>query len=313
MHAPHSPSPSSKPSQLAKATILIATFLPSTYAANQWLYPDVHTIPTYNFLDTVNASWTSNFVAPYLLLLCHPPDDTAHYAYPYNHSIPATGSSLVPLDDGQAWTCHFQVSDLHDSSANPPTFNSNDFNIVLNYGQKPIVWSDTNSSGESPASGAIANPTTGSPSSSIRSSEPTLSPTTTISTSLTSTSTSSPPPPTTAPIPASTSTSKSSSTPSSAPTPSQGLSKSQKVAVIVGTIMGALFLLILTIAILFVRRLRSIERNTSVVYRRSGADRNGDRFGGGGGKGGEYPGLEAPRERWKGVELQHDHQMQGFF
>ena len=88
MHAPHSPSPSSKPSHLAKATILIATLLPSTYAANQWLYPDVHTIPTYNFLDTVNASWTSNFVAPYLLLLCHPPDDTAHYAYRRSHPQP---------------------------------------------------------------------------------------------------------------------------------------------------------------------------------------------------------------------------------
>ena len=81
MHAPHSLSLSPRPSHLAKITILIATLLPSIYAANEWLYPDVHTIPTYNFLDMVNASWTSNFVDPYLLLLCHPPDDITHYAY----------------------------------------------------------------------------------------------------------------------------------------------------------------------------------------------------------------------------------------
>lgn len=75
--------------------------------------------------------------------------------------------------------------------------------------------------------------------------------------------------------------------------------------------MGALFLLILATAILFVIRLRRKERDTGVVYRRSGTGRNGDGYGVG--KEEEYPGLEAPRERWKGVELHHDHQMQGYF
>ena len=90
MRAPHRTCSDSRPSRIAKYIVLIATILARTCAAtlpappspaDKWLYPDVNTVSTYNYLDTVNASWTSNFVAPYLLLRCQHPNDTVHYAY----------------------------------------------------------------------------------------------------------------------------------------------------------------------------------------------------------------------------------------
>ena len=35
-----------------------------------WLYPDPSTTPTFNYLDTLNASWTSDFSTPWLHLWC---------------------------------------------------------------------------------------------------------------------------------------------------------------------------------------------------------------------------------------------------
>ena len=35
-----------------------------------WLYPDPSTTPTFNYLDTLNASWTSDFSSPWLHLYC---------------------------------------------------------------------------------------------------------------------------------------------------------------------------------------------------------------------------------------------------
>lgn len=67
--------------------------------------------------------------------------------------------------------------------------------------------------------------------------------------------------------------------------------------------MGALLLLVIAIAVLFVLRMRRSERN-AVVYR-SGA---GNGYGGT-----EVPGLEAPRERWKGVKVIPSGRMEGYF
>ena len=73
---------------IAISAVLVATFArtsatlaTSPSPVDQWLYPDVNTLPTYNYLDIVNASWTSNFIAPYLLLNCRHPNDILHYAY----------------------------------------------------------------------------------------------------------------------------------------------------------------------------------------------------------------------------------------
>lgn len=72
------------------SVVLVATLVartgPATIptppsSADKWLYPALNTDPTYNYLDTVNASWTSNFVDPYLLLRCQHPNDTVDYAY----------------------------------------------------------------------------------------------------------------------------------------------------------------------------------------------------------------------------------------
>lgn len=103
MRAPNRTYSYSRTSRIAKSTALIATLLTRTCAAtlpappspaDKWLYPDVNTLPTYNYLDTVNASWTSNFVAPCLLLRCQHPNDTAHYAYRRSSWPPAWTPSL---------------------------------------------------------------------------------------------------------------------------------------------------------------------------------------------------------------------------
>ena len=67
--------------------------------------------------------------------------------------------------------------------------------------------------------------------------------------------------------------------------------------------MGALLLLVIAIAVLFILRTRRSERNP-VMYR-SGA--------GNGYEVKEVPGSEAPRERWKGVDVVPGGRMQGYF
>lgn len=45
--------------------------LPSlTIAENRWLYPDPKTSPTYNKIDILNASWTTDYDQPQLVLWC---------------------------------------------------------------------------------------------------------------------------------------------------------------------------------------------------------------------------------------------------
>lgn len=67
--------------------------------------------------------------------------------------------------------------------------------------------------------------------------------------------------------------------------------------------MGALLLLVIAIAVLFVLRTRRSERN-AVVYRRGAGDGYGVK---------EVGGMAAPRERWKGVEVVPSGPMQGYF
>ena len=96
MRAPNRLSSYTRTSFIATSSVLIATLARSCGAtiptppspADQWLYPDTNTVPTYNYLDTVNASWTSNFAAPYLLLRCQHPNDAVHYAYRKSFSPP---------------------------------------------------------------------------------------------------------------------------------------------------------------------------------------------------------------------------------
>ncbi|CAF9933239.1 MAG: hypothetical protein ALECFALPRED_005533 [Alectoria fallacina] len=222
-------------------------------------------------------------------------------------SVSATGSALVPLDDGNTWVCHFQLSDLRTSSTTPPTFISNDFNIVLNNGQKPVLWTNSQDGGDTTVSRLTSNPSTTFPtmptSSTSKASTSAIRSSTTTSSAITAHIPLSSPAstPITAPTSPSTTTSSSAvipppTQPPASPPPSSttsGLSKSQKVAITVGATMGALLLLIIAIAVLFFRRTRRSARN-AVVYR-SGP--------GNGSESKEVSGSEAPRERWKGVEI----------
>ena len=92
----------SRTSCITGSALLLALLLAETCAASlppppspadKWLYPDVNTLPTFNYLDIVNASWTSNFVAPYLLLRCQHPNDAIHYAYRTSFWLPVLAPS----------------------------------------------------------------------------------------------------------------------------------------------------------------------------------------------------------------------------
>ena len=107
MRAPIRACSSSRIPAIANFTLLVAilardcsAILPAPPSTDdKWLYPDVNTSPTYNYLDVVNASWTSNFVAPHLLLRCQHPNDATHYAYrtssPPPPSSPSTSNATL--------------------------------------------------------------------------------------------------------------------------------------------------------------------------------------------------------------------------
>lgn len=62
-----------KPSRYALmlSIAVIARIASADSGANgTWLYPDPSTTPTFNYLDTLNASWTSDFSTPWLHLWC---------------------------------------------------------------------------------------------------------------------------------------------------------------------------------------------------------------------------------------------------
>lgn len=49
---------------------LVARATSAADSNGAWLYPDPSIVPTFNYLDTLNASWTSDFSTPWLHLWC---------------------------------------------------------------------------------------------------------------------------------------------------------------------------------------------------------------------------------------------------
>ena len=56
--------------------LAISYITPSTGPIGTWLYPSITDIPTFNYLDTLDASWQTNFPNAYLALYCGASDNT---------------------------------------------------------------------------------------------------------------------------------------------------------------------------------------------------------------------------------------------
>lgn len=149
------------PSQLA---LLLATILPSisAEASERWIFPSVDSNPIYNYLDIVNASWTSTYNPPTLILWCH--NATAGAAdkrlYPqYNQTVPQTGSRLIPLNyDAAALACHFEVLSakaIRSGKRSVPTFNSSVITVEVVRGKQPVTWSQ-NDAAQAPTTSGTA-------------------------------------------------------------------------------------------------------------------------------------------------------------
>ena len=154
-----------------------------------WLYPDPNTTPTFNYLDTLNASWTSDFSTPWLHLWCgvtngnssspvlgqcmttfqisslsrHSHSDT--YTVVYNKTAPATGSLDFPLNYAlEPFSCHFELSRQPAVGLGGPFALSGNFSVAIESNAKPVTWSQ-NLQTSPTATNASSNP------------EPTASPT----------------------------------------------------------------------------------------------------------------------------------------
>lgn len=197
-----------------------------------WLYPDPSTTPTFNYLDTLNASWTSDFSSPWLHLWCgiiNGNSSSPALGELYNKTAPATGSLDFPLNYAlEPFSCHFELSRLPAVGQGPPYALSGNFNVVIESNQKPVTWSQ-----------ATGNPSSSntSPSGSTTTSEPTT--TSPIST----------------PSPAST-------TPTTTPAPSSGLTQGAKIGIGVGVALGVLALIAAAVGVFFMFRRRRRMRGT---------------------------------------------------
>ena len=55
--------------------LIAQNFTPAT-PSGTWIYPAPTDLPTFNYIDTLNASWVTNFPSAYLELWCSVPDGT---------------------------------------------------------------------------------------------------------------------------------------------------------------------------------------------------------------------------------------------
>ncbi|KAK0509920.1 hypothetical protein JMJ35_007314 [Cladonia borealis] len=105
--------------------------------AQTWYYPDPNTVPTFNNIDVVNASWSipdTSSSSTNLWLWCTP-NGTVSYKLEFNVSVAFDGYRLVTLNYGSDLYCHFGVGNKW--LGNTGTGN---FHIEAS-DQPPVTWS----------------------------------------------------------------------------------------------------------------------------------------------------------------------------
>ncbi|CAF9913578.1 MAG: hypothetical protein ALECFALPRED_008914 [Alectoria fallacina] len=207
--------------------VVIARIASADSAVNgTWLYPDPSTIPTFNYLDTLNASWTSDFSTPWLHLWCgviNGNSSSPGLGELYNQTAPATGSLDFPLNYAlEPFSCHFELSRQPAVGLGPPYALSGTFNVQIDSNSKPVTWSQN---------------------------------TGTLLTASTSTISSTNPKSTASPSPSA------NSTPQTKASGSSGLSEGAKIGIGVGVTLGALALIAAAAAFYVLRR----QKNAKMV------------------------------------------------
>lgn len=128
------------------SSVLVITKMASadSGANGTWLYPDPSTTPTFNYLDTLNASWTSDFSTPWLHLYCgviNGNSSSPVLGELYNQTAPATGSLDFPLNYAlEPFSCHFELSRQPAVGLGPPYALSGTFNVDIESNAKPVTW-----------------------------------------------------------------------------------------------------------------------------------------------------------------------------
>lgn len=218
---------------LISSIVVLARIVSADSGANgTWLYPDPSTTPTFNYLDTLNASWTSDFSTSWLHLWCgiiNGNSSSPVLGELYNQTAPATGSLEFPLNYAlEPFSCHFELSPHPAVGLGPPFAMSGTFNVAIESNAKPVTWSQNtgNSSTASTGTNASTNP------------EATASPT-----------------------PSSTSTAGAQAS------GSNGLSQGAKIGIGVGVALGVLALIVTAAGFLILRRRRDISKNKMDDYK----------------------------------------------
>lgn len=160
----------------SKLLLAVFSFFPyKTYAQNMWLYPDPKTSPTYNYIDILNASWSTTYDSPNLILWCTANAGGAygqskllgpiHFSarrrsdgrIEYNQSVPPIGNRLLHLNFSETAPqgCHFNIGAQKNVAKN--NLNSGNFNIQIESSSSTVTWSPTN-----PTSSATSSSITGS-------------------------------------------------------------------------------------------------------------------------------------------------------
>ncbi|KAF6231713.1 hypothetical protein HO173_010015 [Letharia columbiana] len=147
---------------LISSVAIIARIASADSGANgTWLYPDPSTTPTFNYLDTLNASWTSDFSTPWLHLYCGVTNGNSSspvLGELYNQTAPATGSLDFPLNYAlDPFSCHFELSRQPAVGLGPPYALSGTFNVAVESNAKPVTWSQNTGTSSTADTGPSAS------------------------------------------------------------------------------------------------------------------------------------------------------------
>lgn len=153
---------------------LVIFNLPASQSLDSWIYPSPASsvFPVFNYIDTMNASWTTTVPEPHFLLVwCHPQESSKDYYrlgkpihipllskiglqprilylfyVVYNKTLTSGHNSqeVVFNFEDRAWElCHFELgSTINSSGEYEYWLNSPNFRIAKTDASEPITWGE---------------------------------------------------------------------------------------------------------------------------------------------------------------------------
>ncbi|MCJ1407063.1 hypothetical protein MMC19_001133 [Ptychographa xylographoides] len=126
-----------------------------------FLFPQENTKPTFNYLDSINVTWSTfdpNITSPFLQLWLGTSSAPLNITLVYNASVAANSSILMPLNYGQPF--NGSVFCITQTTINV-SYNSTAFNIQKNEKVLPVTWNlyATAASAPTPTTSSTTRPT----------------------------------------------------------------------------------------------------------------------------------------------------------